>query len=128
MLLSVHFLYGQQGLVHPQEDQSDPPEEEEYRHEDAIVADILAIARSPVFDSVHSREARRSLADHLVAEAEHWEVPQTEEERMQVATAAFDEHRSAAKPIRVRAQVWSRVSVSHSNWPDNLQRVIADVY
>lgn len=85
-----------QGLSHPG-DQPEPlaEEEEEYTDADAVVADILTIARSPVFDSVHSRAARRSLADHLVEEAEHWEVPQTEEEQLRIASAAFDEHRSA---------------------------------
>ena len=73
---------------------------------DAIVADILTIAHSPVFDSVHSRHARRSLADHLVEEAEDWQVPLSEEERLRVASAAFDEHRCVqgrlaldAKPV-----------------------------
>lgn len=81
-----------QGLSHPG-DQPEALSEEEYSETDAVVADILTIARSPVFDSVHSRAARRSLADHLVDEAEHWEQPQTEEEQMRVASAAFDEHR-----------------------------------
>lgn len=83
-----------QGLSLPG-DQAEALPEEEYSDADAVVADILTIARSPVFDSVHSRAARRSLADHLVEEAEHWEVPQTEEERLRVASAAFHEHRSA---------------------------------
>lgn len=83
-----------QGLSHPG-DQPEAPAEEECTEADDVVADILTIARSPVFDGVHSRAARRSLADHLVEEAEHWEVPQTEEEQMMVASAAFDEHRSA---------------------------------
>ena len=72
-------------------------EEEEYSDADAVVADILTIARSPIFDNVHSRQARRSLADHLVEEAEHGELPQNEEEQMQIATAAFNEHRSDHK-------------------------------
>lgn len=72
-------------------------EEEGYSDEESIVADILTIAQSPVFDSVHSRQARRSLADHLVNKAEHGEVHLSEEEQMQVATAAFNEHRSAHK-------------------------------
>ncbi len=77
-----------QVLTHPdeQEIQSDSDA-------DAIVADILTIAHSPVFDSVHSRHARRSLADHLVEEAEDWQVPVSEEERLRIASAAFDEHR-----------------------------------
>jgi len=85
------------------------PDEQEVHSDadaDAIVADILTIAHSPVFDSVHSRHARRSLADHLVEEAEDWQVPVSEEERLRVASAAFDEHRCvrvrltlAAKPV-----------------------------
>ena len=81
-------------MSHPG-DQPEVLAEEEYADAEAVVADILTIARSPVFDSVHSRAARRSLADHLVEEAEHWEQPQTEEERMGIASAAFDKHRSA---------------------------------
>lgn len=57
------------------------------------MADILTIARSPVFDSVHSRQARRSLADHLVEEAADWQAPLSEEEQLKIASAAFDEHR-----------------------------------
>ncbi len=84
------------------------PDEQEVHSDadaDAIVADILTIAHSPVFDSVHSRHTRRSLADHLVEEAEDWQVPVSEEERLRIASAAFDEHRCvqvrptfAAKP------------------------------
>ena len=90
-LISLLDAYWQ-GLPHPG-DQPEALAEEEYA--DAVVADILTIARSPVFDSMHSRAARRSLADHLVEEAEHWDKPQTEEDQMRVASAAFDEHRSA---------------------------------
>ncbi|DBA91680.1 TPA: hypothetical protein ACH3X1_003280 [Trebouxia sp. C0004] len=75
-------------LTHPDEQESQSDTDS-----DAIVADILTIAHSPVFDSVHSRHARRSLADHLVEEAEDWQVPLSEEERLRMASAAFDEHR-----------------------------------
>lgn len=90
-------LISLQGLCHSG-DQPEAAAEAEYTDADAdaVVADILTIARSPVFDSVHSRAAHRSLADHLVEEAEHWEVPQTEEEERMVASAAFDNHRSVA--------------------------------
>ncbi|DBA93258.1 TPA: hypothetical protein ACH3X2_003549 [Trebouxia sp. C0005] len=72
------------------------PDEQEVHSDadaDAIVADILTIAHSPVFDTVHSRHARRSLADHLNKEAEDWQVPVSEEEQLRIASAAFDEHR-----------------------------------
>lgn len=46
-----------------------------------------------MFDSVHSRQARRSLADHLVEEAADWQAPLSEEEQLKIASAAFDEHR-----------------------------------
>lgn len=96
-----------QGLSYPE----DLPDEEAYTDADAVVADILTIARSPVFDSVHSRAARRSLADHLVEEAEHWEVPQTEEERLRVASAAFDEHRSAQRQLSCLSKITFILSI-----------------
>ena len=80
--------------------------------EESAVADILTIARSPVFDTVYSRQARRSLADHLIEDVNHddsWQQQHaqqaqhagqthaveylTEEEEMRVASAAFDELR-----------------------------------
>lgn len=94
-------------LTHP-----DAADEEEQQHakayeqqpdaEASIVADILTIARSQVFDNVHSRQARRSLADHLVDEAneEGWSQQQrqaledmTEEEEMRLACATYDQQR-----------------------------------
>ena len=81
--------------MHPDEsdEASTLAQEQEQSESESTVADILTIAHSPVFDSVHSRQARRSLADHLVEEAEDWQVPLTEEEQLMVASAAFDEHR-----------------------------------
>lgn len=77
--------------------------------EASAVADILTIARSPVFDTVYSRQARRSLADHLIDDLNDDDTQQqqqaqhagqahaveymTEEEEMRVASAAFDELR-----------------------------------
>lgn len=103
-----------QSLTHPHysdtQDASDAARDDSQQQqlsaEESAIADILTIARSPVFDSVYSRQARRSLADHLVDEHnDHDEEEQagqshlvgyaTEEEEMRVASAAFDELRCA---------------------------------
>ena len=85
-----------QELSHPHE-ASEPSalsEDQEQTEADGIVADIFTIAHSAVFDSVHSSQARRSLADHLVEEAEdQHQLPMSEEEQLRLASAAFDEHR-----------------------------------
>ena len=85
-------------MSHPHEgnEPSALSEDQEQTEADGIVADILTIAHSAVFDSVHSSQARRSLADHLVEEAEdQHQLPLSEEEQLRVASAAFDEHRCA---------------------------------
>ena len=85
-----------QALTHAEDEEVFPEatsEQQEESEADAIVADILTIARSPVFDSLHSRAARRSLADHMAEEAEDWHVPVSEEQQLRIASAAFDEQR-----------------------------------
>ncbi len=105
------MLLRYQELSHPHEEEGEQSgvTEQEPDESDAIVADILTIAQSPVFGSVHSRQARRSLADHLVEEAEDWHAPLTEEERMQIASAAFDEHRWVQSGLDTHGIMFSKV-------------------
>ena len=104
-------------MSYPQDDEEDrlgaTGEEEEQVGADSIVAGILTIARSPVFDSVHSREARRSLADHLVEEAEDWQAPLSEEERSRIASAAFDEHRLVSSDAWCSEVEWQPLPDAH---------------
>ena len=110
-----------QSLTHPHDSDTQDAldaarndgQQQQMSAEESAIADILTIARSPVFDSVYSRQARRSLADHLVdgfnddeeqAGQSHLVGYATEEEEMRVASAVFDELRCAVSYTSVSEQ------------------------